>query len=142
MSESKRKRDRIILSASSCYFCGAASPTTVDHFPPRICFVRRIGPEGFEFPCCTVCNQMMRFVEQAVGCYIHLLDQSDERLIEAETIKHYSGIRNNFPELMPILNLTSNEKRRAFKVHHSMFRVAETLDFPRFCGRLRASGFQ
>lgn len=141
MSESKTKKQKIVSSSLSCYFCGIAAPTTVDHFPPRICFVSRLGPEEFEFPSCYQCNGMMRYVEQAVGCYVHLTDQREERLIESETLKHYVGIKNNFPELMPILDVSANEKRRALKFHHKRFRVATTfaeepiVQFPAQVGR-------
>lgn len=126
MGEKSAKKSAILSLSPVCYVCGTEIPVTVDHFPPRVCFIGRHAPEGFEFPACEACNQMTRFVEQAVGCYVHLLDRDETRQTEEETFKHLTGILNNFPELAPIFELSANEKRRAFRTIDPRFRVKAT----------------
>jgi len=119
MGEAKRRTDRkrrILANHPLCCFCGGGEPaTTIDHAPARTCFVRRVGPEGFEFPACKRCQEASRRDELIFGFYIRTLD-TDERNYNSEDISDLMrGMRNNAPEMLPELDLPPNAKRATLR---------------------------
>lgn len=127
LSQSQERLKRFKDKNPICYLCGRAPTETIDHFPNRNCFVRRIGPEGFEFPACLECNQATRQVEQVTSFYAHLMDQNESRFEdEGEMLRHVKGIANNFPSLLPDPWVSANEKRAAFRFHNAAYRHSTT----------------
>lgn len=116
MGEAKNKKQRFLATNPYCCFCGGRTPaTSVDHVPPRICFVERAAPEGFEFPACDICQGATRLAELAFGMFVRFNDPSDENYRSAEVQKIALGIKNNLPHLFPIVGLTTREKRKALR---------------------------
>jgi hypothetical protein len=71
MGERKKRRDALL--GKPCIFCaGENSSTTTDHQPPRVFFVNRQWPEGYEFPACRLCNQDTRITEKRLGLIVRL----------------------------------------------------------------------
>lgn len=126
MGESKSRKQAILTSFPRCYYCGKSGSQTVDHVPARAFFRGKVGPEGFEYGACFACNSMTRYVEQAVSFYITLLDHGYADGDHAEREGKMIGLWNNFPELLPLANVSANEKRRAFEHHDPAFRISET----------------
>lgn len=107
---------RFIAEHPFCCFCGGEQlTTTVDHIPPRSCFPKREGPEGFLFPACHACQTAIRLDEQAFGTLVGFLDPSKANYDSAEVRKGLKGLQNNMPELVPSVGLTTNQKRRALR---------------------------
>lgn len=119
MSESKRRSTfnrSFLANHPLCCFCGGGEPgVTVDHVPPKACFPSGAMPEGFEFPACERCNQGSRAHDQVFGFYATLSDFEEENYNFTHLDKLRRGIRNNFPNLLPRLDLSANEKRRALR---------------------------
>lgn len=109
-STERMKRDNPI-----CCFCGVAPTETVDHIPPRTMFLGRQFPEGFEFPACLACNGKTKDLEQAFAFYVRTFDHNEDAYDEAEFQKMIIGVRNNYPDLLPNIELSANEIRRALR---------------------------
>ena len=125
MGASKKKRLLFLQQHRCCYFCGGTA-TTLDHVPSRQCFRNRIGPEGYEFPACQMCNSSAGPIEQAVALYLRLADHDDTALNEGHLKKLFQGVANNTPHYLPTDDATTNEKRRAVKGSRLLLRQHET----------------
>ncbi|WP_425999680.1 hypothetical protein [Caulobacter sp. DWR1-3-2b1] len=115
MGEKSRRKAAFLSAHPLCCYCGVAPSKEPDHMPPRVLFKRREAPEGFEFPACVPCNRATRGIEQVVAFYARALDQDDKNLDVDELRKLINGIRNNYPHLMPKVDLSANEKRAALR---------------------------
>lgn len=116
MGERKRKRERFFEEHPYCCFCGGSrETTTLDHVPNRACFPDRQAPEGFEFPACDECQGKTRLDEIAFAAMVHFLADDDDAPSTEVTRKLLTGLKNNLPHLLPIRELTRNEKRRAMR---------------------------
>jgi hypothetical protein len=116
VGDARKKKQRFLAANSYCCFCGGNEiATSVDHVPPRTCFVERAAPEGFEFPACDRCQGATRLDELAFGMFVRLSDPSDENYRSAEVQKIVQGIRNNLPHLSPIVGLSTIDRRRALR---------------------------
>ena len=88
-----------------CCFCnGERATDEPDHAPARICFRQKQGPEGFVFPSCTPCNRAASLSEQVVAFHIRMMDQTGAHLDDRDVDKLISGVVNNAPSTLPILN--------------------------------------
>jgi len=54
------KKTEIIQNAERCVYCDDPNPTTIEHMPPRGLFRNKDRPSGWEFACCSSCNQETR----------------------------------------------------------------------------------
>lgn len=129
MGEKSKRRAVFLAAHPFCCFCGGTVPaTTIDHVPARTCFYRRTGPEGFEFPACHSCQTATRIDELVFGFYARLMDHDDGRYDENDASRLLEGMRNNAPHLIPNLELSANEKRRALKEYGIARPTAEFLE--------------
>lgn len=116
MGEARKKRARFLAAHPYCCFCGGRElATTVDHVPPRTCFVDRAAPEGFEFPACEKCQSATRLDEMAFGMFVRINDPSPDNYRSHEVRKSVEGIRNNLPHLIPFTGLSTRERRNALR---------------------------
>lgn len=119
MGESRRKKDRyaaLLRAHPLCCFCGGARPsTTIDHAPARVCFKRKVGPEGYELPACLPCNRETGASEQVAALYIRMADFEDQHFDASDLDKLISGVANNAPQCLPDMGLSANDKRRTLR---------------------------
>ena len=116
MGEANNRKKRFLADHPVCCFCGGDEPaTTIDHAPPRVCFPDKIGPEGFEFPACSNCQNASRLDELALGFFVRLVDGDTANYRQAQSNQLIAGLKNNLPHLIPRLDLSASAKRRAFK---------------------------
>lgn len=104
---------RFRLTDPICYFCATRATETEDHVPSRECFRDRLGPEGFVFPACKICNNGAGQLEQVIALYVTMADYG-ERPAE-QLIKLASGVANNNPDLLPKFELNANVARKHFR---------------------------
>jgi hypothetical protein len=105
---------RFIETDPICYFCATRCTESEDHVPSRECFFDRIGPEGFVFPACKLCNNGAGQLEQVVALYLLIANKSD-RLSLKQMQRLANGVRNNNPELLPMIELRANLARQHFR---------------------------
>lgn len=116
MGASKRRREMFLAQHPVCCFCGGQEPaTTIDHVPLRAAFVGNVGPEGFEFPACEACNSGTSDTEQVFALYARIFDRNDDNYDRPHIAKLIQGVRNNYPDMIPEVNLRANEKRRILR---------------------------
>ena len=110
------RKQRMLRDNPICCFCGGGVQSTgEDHIPPRACFPAGYHPEGMEFPACDDCNQSTRPYDDMFGFYAIAVDFDEENL-DAETFnKRIQGLLNNYPDALPVENLSANQKRRKIK---------------------------
>ena len=97
-------RDAFLAANPRCCYCnGSRATVEIDHAPARICFRRKQGPEGFEFPSCSECNRAVAKSEQVAALYIRMFDQNDANFDGDDLVKLVTGVANNSSEAMPIL---------------------------------------
>lgn len=102
MGQAKKKKERFLQNHPSCCFCGGeAAATTIDHVPSRDCFKGRAFPETFEFPACENCQNSSRSDEQIFSFVVQMVDRNSTNYDSEKARRAISGIRNNFPDLMP-----------------------------------------
>lgn len=107
---------RMKVEHPTCYFCGVRDTETEDHVPSRECFRGRVGPEGFSFPACRVCNNSAGQIEQVVALYLHLANH-DEIPTPVEQLRRLaSGVHNNNRDLLPIVEINAKLARKHFRV--------------------------
>ena len=88
-----------------CCFCnGERASVELDHAPARICFRQKQGPEGFVFPSCVACNRAASISEQVVAFLIRMMEPTSAHLDDRDFNKLVSGLINNTPAALPILN--------------------------------------
>jgi hypothetical protein len=96
-----------------CCFCNGERPTDEpDHAPARICFRQKQGPEGFVFPSCVPCNRAASLSEQVVAFHIRMMDQTGAHLDEKDLDKLITGVVNNAPSTLPVLNRKAADRLR------------------------------
>ena len=116
MGAAKARKDRFLSEHPVCCFCGGTrKATTIDHVPNRAAFPGRHGPEGFEFPACSECQAAFRTEEHYFAFLVRVSDQDGANYDSQTSQRLIRGIRNNLPEMLPIVRLSSNEKRRAMR---------------------------
>lgn len=98
-----------------CYFCATRATESEDHVPSRECFRRRVGPEGFAFPACRICNNGAGQMEQVVALYLLMADHSGATDIGDQMQRLANGVQNNNPDLMPLVTLRANVARKHFR---------------------------
>ncbi len=114
MGAKSARLDQLRTTHPVCYFCGSRPTETEDHVPSRECFVDRIGPEGFTFPACRLCNNGAGPLEQVIALYLIISNHSG-RGSNKQFAKLVNGVRNNNPELLPKMELRANLARQHFK---------------------------
>lgn len=107
----KKKRKRIIEANPRCYFCGGQNvSTTIDHVPPRACFLDTHFPEDFEFAACKICNEGAMKSDQIFGLYSMCCDFDQSKWQNPDYKKKFDrlhqGIRNNYPDALLDLQMT------------------------------------
>ena len=113
MGEAKNWKKRLFKNHPICCFCGGTAPATqIDHQPGRVFFRDRQWPEGFVFPACSNCNAASRLAEDAVSLLTSNFNDEKNR---QDFLKRRDSIRNNHPELIRSLAMTTREKRGAAK---------------------------
>ena len=116
MGEAKRRKARLLSQHPVCCFCGGTqAATTVDHVPNRASFPQRAGPEGYEFPACSSCQNIYRKEEHYFALVARLSDLDDANYDGISNRRLIKGIANNYPELLPIVRMSPVEKRRIVK---------------------------
>ena len=68
-----RNRKEILAAATRCVYCDNPAPTEIEHMPPRGLFRDKERPAGWEFACCSRCNQGSRGAD-AVAQMLSLVD--------------------------------------------------------------------
>ncbi|WP_375208749.1 hypothetical protein [Hyphomonas jannaschiana] len=126
MGQRKRRLQAFKAEHPICCYCAKAPTETIDHLPNRDCFVGRAFPEGFEFPACSTCNSKSRQAEQIVAIYLALLARDGFPPEERNLTEKAIALKNNFPQLIPDLNLSANQKRRAFEYHDIGYLESQT----------------
>lgn len=126
MGQRKRRLEQFKSRNPVCCFCGTAATETVDHIPNRDCFFHRQAPEEFEFPACQTCNAKTRSVEQVAAFYLTLMARDGFPAEETDLKRRAIALRNNFPRFLPNMNLSANEKRKAFGYHDKRFQSSAT----------------
>ncbi len=64
-------------------------------------FIKKNGPEGFEFPSCSECNRSTALSEHVAAFYIRTFDTNDKGLDGDDLLKLVNGVANNAPESLP-----------------------------------------
>lgn len=99
-----------------CCFCGGVVPaTTRDHVPPKISFIDKAWPDGFEFPACEPCNASTRLLDQEfamLGSFGGLEKDLPHGRV-AHFAKVFQAVANNNMELALGLSMSANDKRNA-----------------------------
>lgn len=103
MARQKLSRADFIKAHPRCCYCNGRRPTAeIDHAPARIVFIKKHGPEGYEFPSCAECNRLTALSEQIAALYIRMFDKDARRLETADFEKHVKAVANNAPGTMPV----------------------------------------
>ena len=113
MGQRAAKLQRFLSTHPRCFFCGGEA-TTIDHIPSRECFENRVAPEGYEFPSCEACNHGTSQIEQAVAFYLHMTNFGKNEVSD-QAKKLHRGVMNNNPELLPTVEVHTNDKRRTYR---------------------------
>lgn len=103
MKKSKH-RERFFGEHPRCCYCAGARPAVeIDHAPARTCFRRKEGPEGYEFPACSICNRSIAPSEQIAALYIRMFDHNDDNLDGDDLVRLVLGVGNNTPATLPVI---------------------------------------
>lgn len=115
MAVKKKRIDELKRTDPICYFCATRPTETEDHVPSRECFRRRVGPEGFTFPACAICNNGAGQLEQVAALYFLLAnhDTGDGAIEQLRRLA--SGVANNNAELLPSFEINANATRGHFR---------------------------
>jgi hypothetical protein len=107
---------RFIVRHPRCCFCGGKALTEErDEQPPMTFFVERKWPKGYQFPACATCNRRSRLDDLVLGYVGRFFNPDESHIRDRDLERILYGIRNNLPELLPDLNPSTNEKRRALR---------------------------
>ncbi|MCG2665111.1 hypothetical protein [Brevundimonas sp.] len=98
------KADFLAANPRCCFCNGERASAELDHAPARICFRQKQGPEGFVFPSCGQCNRAAAISEQVVAFLIRMMEPTSAYLDDRDIDKLISGLINNTPAALPILN--------------------------------------
>lgn len=121
------RADFIAAHPRCCYCNGKQATAEIDHAPARICFVKKSGPQGFEFPSCSSCNRAVATSEQVMAFYIRSFGRVEDIGDTSEYDKLISGIVNNAPRAIPQFK----QKRSALNAMMGITSVAErTMTIP------------
>ncbi len=115
MGAKRARLESLKASNPICYFCGTRPTETEDHVPSRECFVDRVGPEGFTFPACRICNNGAGPLEQVIALYL-LISNHSGKVSREQFIKLAKGVRNNTPKLLPKMELRANLARQHYRI--------------------------
>lgn len=85
-----------------CYCNGRRATAERDHAPARIVFIKKHGPEGYEFPSCAECNRLTALSEQIAALYIRMFDNDADRLEVADFAKMVEAVSNNAKGALPV----------------------------------------
>lgn len=100
MGRSKKLRKALI--GRPCIFCaGARVAETVEHIPPRVFFLRKDRPRGYEFPACERCNFGSSQQDQVAAMFASISGNAVQSEIYSEqTYSLMRGVANNAPEVI------------------------------------------
>ena len=79
MGQAKQKkvtRRAILETEERCIYC-AAAPSTIEHMPPLVLFLKRQRPKGLEFAACQECNNGTKGAD-AVAALFSRISQADQ----------------------------------------------------------------
>lgn len=113
MGRAAERTRRFLAKNPICCFCGGvAEASTRDHVPSRAFFLNRKWPEGFEFPACSLCNQVTALNEQLAAflCRVRI-DATPSEAQSTELTKLLTGIFNNFPGLLARMQVPEDRER-------------------------------
>jgi len=114
-----QKRREFFRKHPICCFCGGdAQATEPDHIPSRVLFDNRQWPEGYVFPSCVACNRETRHDEQVVALLSRIYPEADTLEKEKELNERIRAVAFNYPEIIPELMPTLNQKRKAIKKYN------------------------
>lgn len=108
MGEAKQRslsRAQIMADAKRCVYCSSITLSTIEHMPPRGVFKDKDRPSGWEFACCSRCNEGSRGAD-AVGQLMALIEpvtENEWKLIQMR--KALSGVRSHAPRVAIELGL-------------------------------------
>lgn len=108
-----KKKQKILAAQPDCIYCGHAAQT-IDHCPPKSFFKEKHWPEGYEFSCCSVCNNEARPYEQIMGVLIKVrIDREYSPNSISEWEHQLKGLINNQKSIIDEWNnrSISGEKR-------------------------------
>jgi hypothetical protein len=123
MGNRQAYRKRFFNEHPKCCFCGGGnSATEIEHMPPRIMFLGKNRPKGFEFPICRDCNSVSSKSELVAAFFARSRLDLDENDLSLEMKSIMRGIVENCPETVEeILNgnqgLRHRQKRLREKVN-------------------------
>ena len=70
MGQQKQRRLRFFSEHPICCFCGGeAAAEEIEHYPPKVMFIGKQRPAGFEFPACISCNRVTRKSDSVVSFF-------------------------------------------------------------------------
>lgn len=116
MGEAKGRRKQFFEQHPRCCFCGGDTPAeSYDEQPPRAFFIDRQWPNEFRFPACEPCNSGSRITDLATAMIGRLANPDSDAYRQRDIRRIAEGIRNNAPELMPDIYLSTRDKRRRMR---------------------------
>ncbi len=100
MGQAQQSRKRFFREHPLCCFCGGERQTEeIEHLPPRIMFLGKHRPKGFEFPICKRCNRASRKTDELVSFLAKFASyREDIEALQAEFDKQSRAIFRNCPE--------------------------------------------
>lgn len=100
MGRSKRLRNSLI--GKPCIFCaGARVSDTVEHIPPRVFFLKKERPRGYEFPACESCNNGSSQQDQVAAMFASISGSAmQSEVYDQQTHSLMRGVANNAPEVI------------------------------------------
>lgn len=116
MGELKIKKVRyeaILAEQPVCILCGVNPSITIDHIPPKVAFIGRHAPEGFEFGTCAECNNGSTEHDYLTGFFARFANAGKSTATEQEEVAGlFKTMRIRYPEILQEMgSLTRIEKR-------------------------------
>lgn len=100
MGESKSRLARLLTIQPTCIYCGGTEPAvSIDHCPPIGIFDGRKRPKGLEFPCCKMCHEGTRAMDNIACAMSRLYPIADTEEQRSEIRKYIRALANNHREI-------------------------------------------
>lgn len=125
MGEAKQRsrgRQEVLARFPRCIYCDSTDALTVEHMPPRGVFKNKDRPSGWEFACCTDCNNGTRGVD-AVAQFLSLMDPLQETdWKDAQALRLINALKRYAPVVTE--ELMSNPQQNVHIRHNGILRPA------------------
>ena len=101
MGERSRKWRTFFAQHPRCVFCGGARQAqTIEHYPPKAMFKKKLWPEGYEFPACDECNPGSR-TDDLIVSILARVDPLNSRESDEEDQKVLEGLMSRLRIVRP-----------------------------------------